>query len=129
MVRIHFPPAVSLRTIGSSAAEPIGNPGHRRAEINNKRRDTQDDAYGMTRWKQAADGFPDFGMTFGNPDFVVFAEAHQAKGRWVETADGLAPALEAAFQEGDVHLIAAPVDYSENTRVLTDELRQPHAGA
>jgi hypothetical protein len=26
------PPAVSLRTIGSSAAEPFGNPGHRRAE-------------------------------------------------------------------------------------------------
>jgi len=32
MVRILYPPAVSLRTIGSSAAEPIGNPGHRRAE-------------------------------------------------------------------------------------------------
>jgi hypothetical protein len=32
IVRIHLPPAVSLRTIGSSAAEPIGNPGHRRAE-------------------------------------------------------------------------------------------------
>ena len=31
-VRIRFPPAVSLQTIGSSAAEPIGNPGHRRAE-------------------------------------------------------------------------------------------------
>ena len=34
MVRIRFPPAESLRTIGSSAAEPIGNPGHRRAEAN-----------------------------------------------------------------------------------------------
>jgi acetolactate synthase-1/2/3 large subunit len=30
----------------------------------------QDDAYGMIRWKQATDGFTDFGMTFGNPDFV-----------------------------------------------------------
>ena len=28
-VRIQSPPAVSLRTIGSSAAEPIGNPGRR----------------------------------------------------------------------------------------------------
>ncbi len=27
----------------------------------------QDNAYGMIRWKQAVDGFPDFGMTFGNP--------------------------------------------------------------
>jgi hypothetical protein len=29
----------------------------------------QDNAYGMIRWKQQADGFADFGMTFGNPDF------------------------------------------------------------
>jgi hypothetical protein len=34
----------------------------------------QDDAYGMIRWKQATDGFADFGMTFGNPGFVAYAE-------------------------------------------------------
>ena len=32
-----------------------------------------DGAYGMIRWKQAVDDFPDFGMTFGNPDFVRYA--------------------------------------------------------
>jgi acetolactate synthase-1/2/3 large subunit len=26
-----------------------------------------DSAFGMIRWKQAVDGFADFGMTFGNP--------------------------------------------------------------
>ena len=83
----------------------------------------QDDAYGMIRWKQAVDGFPDFGMTFGNPDFVTYAEAHHAKGSRVETAEGLSQALEKAFQEGGVHLIAVPVDYTENIRVLVDELR------
>ena len=31
----------------------------------------QDNAFGMIRWKLAVDGFPDFGMTFGNPDFVM----------------------------------------------------------
>jgi acetolactate synthase-1/2/3 large subunit len=31
--------------------------------------------------------------------------------------------LEAAFREGSVHLIAAPIDYTENIRVLVDELR------
>ena len=31
----------------------------------------EDDAYGMIRWKQAVDEFPDFGLTFGNPDFVT----------------------------------------------------------
>ena len=34
----------------------------------------------------------------------------------VETADGLVPALEAAFKAGGVHLVAVPVDYSENTQ-------------
>jgi hypothetical protein len=28
-----------------------------------------------------------------------------------------------AFREGGVHLIAAPIDYTENIRVLVDELR------
>jgi acetolactate synthase I/II/III large subunit len=82
----------------------------------------QDNAYGMIRWKQAADGFPDFGMTFGNPDFVTYAKAYGMKGARVETADGLAPALEAAFTAGGMHLVAVPVDYSENTRVLVEEL-------
>ena len=83
----------------------------------------QDDAYGMIRWKQQVDGFQDFGMTFGNPDFAAYARAHYAKGSRVQTADGLVPALEAAFREGGVHLIAAPIDYTENIRVLVDELR------
>ena len=83
----------------------------------------QDDAYGMIRWKQAADGFPDFGMTFGNPDFVAYAEAYGARGSRVESADGLPPTLEAGFAEGGVHLVTVPVDYSENKRVLLDELR------
>jgi acetolactate synthase-1/2/3 large subunit len=53
----------------------------------------QDNAFGMIRWKQAADGFPDFGMTFGNPDFVTYARAYHMKGSRVESADELAPAL------------------------------------
>jgi len=83
----------------------------------------QDNAYGMIRWKQAADGFPDFGLTFGNPDFVAYAESFGIKGSRVESADALAPALEAAFAGGGVHLVTVPIDYSENIRVLIDELR------
>ena len=83
----------------------------------------QDDAYGMIRWKQAVDNFADWGLAFGNPDFVKYAEAYGAKGRRVESADSLVAALEAAFDEGGVQLVTVPVDYSENTRVLVDELR------
>ncbi|MBE7203248.1 MAG: acetolactate synthase large subunit, partial [Parafilimonas terrae] len=82
-----------------------------------------DQAYGMIRWKQAVDKFPDYGMTFGNPDFVAYAESYGAKGHRVVSADALAPTLEAAFAAGGVHLVAVPVDYSENTRVLVEELR------
>jgi acetolactate synthase-1/2/3 large subunit len=83
----------------------------------------QDNAYGMIRWKQAADGFADFGMSFGNPDFVTYAKAYGITGSRVESADGLAPMLEAAFSSGGLHLIAVPIDYSENMRVLVEELR------
>ena len=83
----------------------------------------QDDAYGMIRWKQAVDDFTDWGLTFGNPDFVKYAEAYGAKGARVEDADGLAPTLEAAFRAGGVHLVTVPIDYSENIKVLVDELQ------
>jgi acetolactate synthase I/II/III large subunit len=82
-----------------------------------------DSAYGMIRWKQAIDGFPDFGMSFGNPDFVRYAEAYGAKGSRVTAVEALVPTLEAAFAGGGVHLVDVPIDYSENTRVLVDELR------
>jgi acetolactate synthase I/II/III large subunit len=83
----------------------------------------QDNAYGMIRWKQAAESFTDWGLTFGNPDFVKYAESYGARGSAVDSAEGLGPALEAAFKAGGVHLVAVPVDYSENKRVLVDELR------
>jgi acetolactate synthase-1/2/3 large subunit len=83
----------------------------------------QDNAFGMIRWKQAVDGHPDFGMTFGNPDFVAYAKAYGVKGSRVASADDLVPTLENAFAGGGVHLVTVPVDYSENMRVLVDELR------
>jgi acetolactate synthase-1/2/3 large subunit len=82
-----------------------------------------DGAYGMIRWKQAVDHFPDFGLTFGNPDFVRYAQSYGAKGTRVEATADFIPALEAAFKGGGVHLVVVPIDYSENTRVLVDELR------
>ncbi len=82
----------------------------------------EDSAYGMIRWKQAADRFADFGMTFGNPDFVTYAASYGARGHHIATVAELAPTLEAAFTAGGVHLVAVPIDYSENTRVFLDEL-------
>jgi acetolactate synthase-1/2/3 large subunit len=41
----------------------------------------------------------------------------------VTSAEGLVPTLEEAFSEGGVQLVTVPVDYTENQRVLVDELR------
>ena len=82
-----------------------------------------DSAYGMIRWKQAVDSFPDFGLTFGNPDFVKYAESYGARGWRVNATEDLVPTLEQAFNAGGVHVVAVPIDYSENTRVLIEELR------
>jgi acetolactate synthase-1/2/3 large subunit len=87
----------------------------------------EDQAYGMIRWKQAVDGFADWGLTFGNPDFVGYAAAYGAHGRRITAASELIPALDQAFSAGGLHLIAVPIDYSENTRVLVDELRSMQA--
>jgi acetolactate synthase-1/2/3 large subunit len=84
----------------------------------------QDNAFGMIRWKQAVDKFPDFGMSFGNPDFVTYAQAYGAKGTRVASIAEFKPVLERAFAQGGVQLVTVPVDYSENTRVLVDELRE-----
>jgi acetolactate synthase I/II/III large subunit len=81
-----------------------------------------DQAYGMIRWKQAVDHFPDFGMTFGNPDFVAYARSYGAQGHQISAVADLIPTLEAAYAAGGVHLVAVPIDYSENTRVLVEEL-------
>jgi acetolactate synthase I/II/III large subunit len=82
----------------------------------------QDDAYGMIRWKQAVEKFADFGLTFGNPDFVKYAESYGARGARVESTQAFIPTLQAAFDAGGVHLVTAPIDYAENVRVLVDEL-------
>ena len=81
----------------------------------------QGDAYGVVGGR-SVDRFADFGLTFGNPDFVRYAEAYGARGTRIEATEELVPVLHEAFEAGGVHLITAPVDYSDNLRILVDEL-------
>jgi acetolactate synthase-1/2/3 large subunit len=83
----------------------------------------RDDAFGMIKWKQTSMGLPDFGLDFGNPDFVAYARSYGANGRRIEATGELVPTVRACLAEGGVHLLEVPVDYSENERVLLDELR------
>lgn len=81
-----------------------------------------DNAYGMIKWKQAGMHFPDFGLDLGNPDFVKFAESFGATGHCVTKTADLLPTLERALNGKGVHLVEVPVDYSENAKVLTEEI-------
>lgn len=84
----------------------------------------RDDSYGMIRWKQAGNGFADWGLEFGNPDFVAYAQSYGAQGHRVEATEDFVVLLERCYSEGGVHLVEVPVDYSENKRVLIDELAE-----
>lgn len=83
----------------------------------------RDDAYGMIRWKQANMKFTDYGLTFGNPDFVLYAQSYGAKGHRVTSAEELLPLLEKCRDEPAVHVIDLAVDYSDNDRILNHEIK------
>lgn len=82
-----------------------------------------DGGYGMIKWKQDSAGLPSFGLDFGNPDFVRYAESYGARGVKIERTENLLPALKDCLERGGVNLVDCPVDYGENVRVLTDELK------
>ncbi|WP_250464889.1 acetolactate synthase large subunit [Microbulbifer litoralis] len=84
----------------------------------------RDDGYGMIRWKQKQMEFHDFGLDFGNPDFVAYAESYGARGHRVAATSELQPLIEKCSNEGGVHLIDIPVNYSDNDRILNREIRE-----
>ena len=84
----------------------------------------RDDAYGMIKWKQANMGFDDFGLDYGNPDFVQYAASYGAHGHRLESASSLVPLLEQCFNTAGVHLVEVPVDYTDNDRILNHEIKE-----
>ena len=84
----------------------------------------RDDAYGMIKWKQANMKFADFGLDYGNPDFVKYVEAYGGVGHRIDSAGALLPLLKRCMAEPAVHLIDVPIDYSDNDRILNIELRE-----
>jgi len=84
----------------------------------------RDDAYGMIKWKQAAMSLPEYGLDYGNPDFVRYAEAYGASGHRVSETDEFRRLLASCRDAGGVHLIEVPVDYSENDFILNHQIRE-----
>jgi acetolactate synthase-1/2/3 large subunit len=84
----------------------------------------RDDAYGMIKWKQANMGFDDFGLDYGNPDFVQYARSYGATGHCLDSTDALVPLLESCFNTPGMHLVEVPVDYSDNDRILNQDIKE-----
>ncbi len=82
-----------------------------------------DNSYGMIRWKQANMGFKDWGLTYGNPDFVKYAESYGANGYRAESASHLEELLAKCLSTPGVNLIECPVDYSDNDKILNRDIK------
>ena len=84
----------------------------------------RDNAYGMIKWKQSNMGFANWGLDYGNPDFVKYAESYGAKGHRPTSADDFSNTLKTCLDSKGVHLIDLQIDYSENDRILNKELAE-----
>lgn len=82
-----------------------------------------DNSYGMIRWKQANMGFEDWGLTYGNPDFVKYAESYGAHGHRATSAAHLKQLLAETGDTEGVHVIEIPVDYTENDQILNIDIK------
>jgi acetolactate synthase I/II/III large subunit len=77
-----------------------------------------DGGYGLIGWKQDINFGRRAAVSFGNPDFVQLAESFGAHGYAVSSAAELGPILEKALEDDAVSIIACPVDYTENARLV-----------
>jgi acetolactate synthase-1/2/3 large subunit len=81
----------------------------------------RDDGYGLIDWKQRNEFGRPFGVEFGNPDFVAYAESFGIAGFRPATAADLLPTLRRALDVDGPALVEVPIDYRENLR-LTERL-------
>ena len=81
-----------------------------------------DNAFGFIKWEQQAKGFQNFGLEYGNPDFVKYAESYGAVGMRVGKDDSLSEVLRKALSLNTVVLVECPIDYSVNYELFSMEL-------
>jgi acetolactate synthase-1/2/3 large subunit len=81
----------------------------------------RDDGYGLIDWKQRNEFGRPFGVEFGNPDFVAYAESFGIAGFRPSGAADLYPTLMRALDVDGPSVVEVPIDYAENLR-LTERL-------
>ncbi len=83
-----------------------------------------DSAYGMIKWKQEGMGFPDYGLSFNNPDFVQLAGAYGAQGHRPVSDAHMEKILIHCLETDGVHVVDLAVDYSLNHAILNVLLKE-----
>lgn len=81
----------------------------------------RDDGYGLIDWKQRNEFGRPFGVEFGNPDLVAYAQSFGIPGFRPESAADLYPTLMRALAVDGPSVVDVPIDYRENVR-LTERL-------
>jgi acetolactate synthase-1/2/3 large subunit len=81
----------------------------------------RDDGYGLIDWKQRNEFGRPFGVEFGNPDFVRYAESFGLAGFRPDSSADLFATLRRAIDHDGPALVDVPIDYAENLR-LTEHL-------
>jgi acetolactate synthase-1/2/3 large subunit len=81
----------------------------------------RDDGYGLIDWKQRNEFGRPFGVEFGNPDFVAYAESFGIAGFRVTSSADHYETLMRALDHPGPSLVEVPIDYRENLR-LTERL-------
>jgi acetolactate synthase-1/2/3 large subunit len=77
-----------------------------------------DGGYGLIGWKQDIQFGRRAAVGFTNPDFVKLAESFGARGYEIGGAGELLPTLRKALDDEAVSIVACPVDYAENARLI-----------
>jgi len=74
--------------------------------------------YGMIKWKQEDAGFGDYGLDFGNPDFVKLAESFGARGVKVEKKEDFKWVLEDSLKQKWLTIVDLDFDYPRDGKIL-----------
>ncbi len=77
-----------------------------------------DNAYNLIEWKQTTEFGHHTPLSFGNPDFVKLADSFGCKGILVQRSRDLGLAIEEAFAADRPAIVAVPIDYRENDRLM-----------
>lgn len=83
-----------------------------------------DNAFGMIKWKQESMGFDEYGLDYGNPEFVDYARSYGANGYLATSDEHFQETLDRCLAKAGVHVIELPVDYSLNHQILNVLLKE-----